>query len=54
VGDDAGLLFGQVLRRKYNLGFQRDLMPYVLAVKNLTHIPLLLSHIAPPNYVIIV
>jgi hypothetical protein len=54
VGNDAGLLFGQVFRRKHNLGFQGDFVPYMLAVKNLTYVPLLLSHMAPPNYDVIV
>ena len=44
MSDDAWWLFGQMLRRKHNLGFQCDLMFYVLTIKGFAHIPLLLSH----------
>ena len=54
VGDDAGLLFGQVLRREYYQGFQGDLVSYVLTIADLTYIPLFLSHTAPPDYAVIV
>jgi len=51
---DTGRLFGQVLRRQYNLSFQRNLVMYVLTIKGLAHIPLFLSHMVPPDYVVIV
>ena len=54
VGNDAWGLLRQILRRKHDLGFQRDLVPDVLAIKNLAYIPLLLSHTTPPIYAFIV
>jgi hypothetical protein len=54
VGYDAGWLFGQKLRRKYNQGFQVDLVFYVLTIQDLVYIPLFLSHMEPPDYAVIV
>ena len=51
---DAWGLLRQKLRRKHDLGFQRNLVPDVLAIENLAYIPLLLSHTTPPIYVLIV
>jgi hypothetical protein len=50
MGKDAGRLFGQVLRRKYNQGFQCDLVFYVLTIPDLAYIPLFLRHTVPPDY----
>jgi hypothetical protein len=54
MGDDAGWLFRQILRRKYNQGFQGDLVFYVLTITDLAYIPLFLRHTAPPDYAVIV
>jgi hypothetical protein len=54
VGKDAGWLFGQVLRGKYNQGFQGDLVTHMLTVTDLVYIPLFLSHTVPPDYAVIV
>ena len=54
VGKDAGWLFGQMLRGKYNQGFQGDLVIYMLTIPDLAYIPLFLSHMAPPDYAVIV
>jgi len=51
---DTGRLFGQVLRRQYNLSFEGNLVMYMLTIKGLAHIPLFLSHTAPPDYIVIV
>ena len=54
TGDDAWRLFWQILRRKHNLGFQSNFVSNMFAVTNLAHIPLFLSPMTPPNYIIIV
>jgi len=54
VSKDAGWLFGQILRRKYNQGFQSDLVIYMLTIPDLAYIPLFLRHTAPPDYAVIV
>ena len=54
MGKNARWLFRQILRRKYNQGFQGDLVIYMLAIPDLAYIPLFLSHTAPPDYVVIV
>lgn len=54
VCSDAWGLLRQILRRKHDLGLQRDLVPDVLAIKDLAYIPLLLSHTTPPIYALIV
>jgi hypothetical protein len=54
MGKDAGRLFGQVLRRKDNQGFQGDLVIYMFTITDLAYIPLFLSHTAPPDYAVIV
>jgi hypothetical protein len=54
VGEDAGRLFRQILRRKYNQGFQGNLVFYVLTIQDLADIPLFLRHTAPPDYAVIV
>jgi hypothetical protein len=53
MSKDAGWLFGQVLRRKYNQGFQGDLVFYMLTIPDLAYIPLSLRHSAPPDYSVI-
>jgi hypothetical protein len=53
VGNNAGWLFGQKFRRKYNQGFQRDLVTYMLTIPDLAYVPLFLRHTAPPDYVVI-
>jgi hypothetical protein len=50
--DTWGLL-GQMLRRKYDLRFQRDLVTYMFTVAKFACIPLFLSHTVPPNYIAI-
>jgi hypothetical protein len=54
VGNDTWGLLGQVFRRENHLGLQGDLVSDMLAVANLTYIPLFLRHPAPPDYAIIV
>jgi hypothetical protein len=54
MSDDAWRLFRQMLRRKHDLGFQCNLVLYMLTIKGLAHIPLLLSHTVPPDYTVIV
>jgi len=54
MSNDTWGLLGQILGRKHNLGFQRDLVTYMLAIADLAYIPLLLSHTAPPDYFAIV
>jgi hypothetical protein len=54
MGKDAGWLFGQVLRRKYNQGFQCDLVFHMLTIPDLAYIPLFLRHTTPPDYAVIV
>jgi hypothetical protein len=54
MGNDAGWLFRQVLRRKHNQGFQRDFVTYMLTIPDLVYKPLFLSHTAPPDYTAIV
>jgi len=54
MGNDTWGLFRKILRRKQDFGFQRDLVSYVLAVKDLAYIPFLLSHVSPPGYTVIV
>jgi hypothetical protein len=54
MGYDARGLLRQILRREYHLGFQRDLVTYMLTKTDLANIPLLLRHTAPPNYSAIV
>jgi hypothetical protein len=51
--NDAWRLFRQILRRKYDLGFQCDFVTYMLAIADLAYMPLLLRHTAPPDYIII-
>jgi hypothetical protein len=53
MGEDTWGLFRKILRRQYHLGFQCNLMTYVFAIADLAYIPLLLSHTAPPNYIVI-
>jgi hypothetical protein len=54
MSEDTRWLLRQMLRRKNNQGFQCDLMRYMFAIADLTYIPLLLSHTAPPDYMVIV
>jgi hypothetical protein len=54
MSEDTGWLLRQVLRRKNDQGFQCDFMGYMFAIADLTYIPLLLSHTAPPDYMVIV
>jgi hypothetical protein len=54
MGDDAWGLLRQILRGENYLGFQGNLMTYMLTKPDLAYIPLFLSHTAPPNYCIIV
>jgi hypothetical protein len=54
VGDDAWRLFRQILGRKYDLGFQSNLVSNMIAVADFAYIPLFLSHAAPPDYAVIV
>ena len=54
MGSDAGWLFRQIICRKNNLGFERNLVPDMLAITDLAYIPLLLCHSTPPDYADIV
>jgi hypothetical protein len=53
MGNDARWLFRQMLRRKYDQGFQCDLVSYMLTITDLVYEPLFLSHTAPPDYAVI-
>jgi hypothetical protein len=53
VSDDPWGLLGQKLRREYNLSFEGDFVTCTLAIADFRDIPLLLSHTAPPDYVVI-
>jgi len=54
MSDDAWWLFRQILSRKHYLCLERDLVPDVLTITDLAHIPLFLGHSTPPDYVVIV
>jgi len=54
MGDDTWWLLRQILRRKNHLGLKFDLVPDVLTITDLAHIPLFLHHLTPPDYVVIV
>jgi hypothetical protein len=51
---NTGWLFGQIVRRKHNQGFQGDLVFHMLTIPDLAYIPLFLRHTAPPDYAAIV
>jgi hypothetical protein len=53
VSKDARWLFGQILRGKYNQGFQCNFVIYMFTISDLAYIPLFLSHMAPPDYIVI-
>jgi hypothetical protein len=53
MGKDAGRLLGEILRRKHNQGFESDLVTDMIAEPDLANIPLFLSHMVPPNYIVI-
>jgi len=53
MGYDPRRLLGQVLRGKYYLRFQCDLVTDMITIAKLAYIPLLLSHTVPPNYIAI-
>jgi hypothetical protein len=54
MGKDAWRLFGQIFRWKHYLGLESDLVPGMLTITDLAHIPLLLCHSTPPDFAAIV